>query len=72
MGGQINTNSTTGSSVLSGSLTNTAFNKSATWSTQDTWPSASYSTVPGYAFAGNYGIHHLALQKFGIVVVLLR
>ena len=55
MGGQINTNSTTGSSVLSGSLTNTAFNKSATWSTQDTWPSASYSTVPGYAFAGNYG-----------------
>ena len=35
--------------------TNSAYNQSQAWSTLDTWPSASYSTVPGNVFNGTYG-----------------
>jgi hypothetical protein len=35
--------------------TNSAYNQSQTWSTLDTWPTASYSTDPDHAFNGVYG-----------------
>lgn len=41
--------------VSAGSLNSYVYDQSQTWSTLDTWPTASYSTDPDHAFNGSWG-----------------
>lgn len=65
MGGQINTNSTEGSSVLKGSLTSAAYDQSQIWSNSVSGTIYSSSYPKSNAFNGNLGNRSLASGSAG-------